>query len=218
MGRGTRRWIAGAGGVLVNALVLGGLALVERTPSMVEVPVMTVELERLKRAPERRSTPAKPRAGASTAQTQAQAQASAPTETSSDAPDAAPPSAPAPPSVDPAWRVDPKAVERWRLTEGAPEWGWGRYRRACNGSTSEHLTEDEKERCYDEWGGRRDKRPSPKFVGPIDERKWQDHQPTQKPPSRYDKDAERQARCRTYRRLRNTDPSMQPSLLQGGCF
>lgn len=214
MGRGTRRWIAGAGGVLVNALVLGGLALVERAPPVVAIPVMVVDLERPKRAPERRSAPAK--AGSSSAR--AGAQASPPAAPGDGALAVVAPSDPAPPGVDPAWQVDPKAVERWRLTEGAPEWGWGRYRRACSGSTSEHLTEDEKERCYGEWGGRRDKRPSPKFVGPIDERKWEDHQRTAKQPSRYDKDAERQERCRTYRRLRNTDPSMQPSLLQGGCF
>ncbi|NQE62553.1 hypothetical protein E1H18_2809 [Caulobacter sp. RHG1] len=213
-GTGTRRWIAGAGGVLVNASVLAGLALLERAPPVAEVPIMILALERPERERERR--PSAARAGRSSVRPTAADEAS--TTISDEGVAEAATAAPAPLAVDPAWRVDPKAVERWRLTEGAPEWGWGRYRRACSGSTSEHLTEDEKERCYGEWGGRRDKRPSPRFVGPIDERRWQDHQPSPKQPSLYDKDAERQAHCRTYRRLRNSDPSMQPSLLQGGCF
>lgn len=216
MGRGakSRRWIAGAGGMLVNALILAGLALLERAPPVSEVPIMILVLEKPERERERR--PSAARAGPSSVRPSATVEASTAVPDKGVAEAAT--AAPAPLTVDPAWRVDPKAVERWKVTEGAPEWGWGRYRRACSGSTNEHLTEDEKERCYGEWGGRRDKRPSPKFVGPIDERRWQDHQPAPKQPSRYDKDAERQARCRTYRRLRNTDPSMQPSLLQGGCF
>lgn len=47
MGRGamTRRWIAGAGGVLVNVVVLAGLAWLEHAPPAGEIPVMIVDLE-----------------------------------------------------------------------------------------------------------------------------------------------------------------------------
>lgn len=217
MGRGarTRRWIAGAGGVAINALVLGGLAMLERAPSVDEVPVMVVALERVERKPEPKPRPAKSGASAARAPGEASASASGPGEAA--ASDVAP-AEPEAPAVDPAWRVDPKAVERWKITEGAPEWGWGRYRRACSGSTSEHMTPEEKERCYNEWGGRRDKRPSPKFVGPIDETKWETPEPgPRKPPSADQEQRRYRDLCRVYGRLRKADPSAPPMLRQGAC-
>jgi hypothetical protein len=216
MGRGavTRRWIAGAGGVLVNALVLGGLALLERAPPVGEAPVMVLELERPERAPELR--PALAKAGASSAPAQAHASASsaAPSE---GMPAAAEPAESGPP-VEPAWRVDPKAVERWKITEGDPDFGWGRYHRACYRQSNEHMTPEEKERCYDAWGGRRDKRPSSKFVGPIDETKWETPEPSpRKPPSADQERRRHRDLCRAERSRRKADPSAPPMLRQGAC-
>jgi hypothetical protein len=211
MGRGavTRRWIAGAGGVLVNALVLGGLALLERAPPVAEAPAMILELERAERTPGRRSEAAK--AGASSAA--AQAQASVPSMVSGDSVSVAAPAEPGPPAVEPAWRVDPKAVERWKITEGNPDAGWGRYHRACYGHSNEHMTPEEKERCYDAWGGRREKRSSPTFVGPIDETKWETLEPTPRKPPTADQERRRHRDlCKVYGNLRNPN-----ALRQGAC-
>lgn len=213
MGRTARRWIAGVGGVLVNALVLGALALLDRAPPVAEVPVMVIELERTERKPERRSASAK--AGDLTSR--AEAQVSTPSAAAG-APAAVASSEPAPPDVEPAWRVDPKAVERWKIAEGVPEAGWGRYHRACRGATNEHMTEDEKERCYGAWGGRRDKRPSPKFVGPIDETKWEEPLPAPRRPPSVDQEKRRHRDlCKVYGRAQKADPSAPPVLRQGAC-
>lgn len=217
MGRGarSRRWIAGAGGVAINTLVLGGLALLERAPSVGEIPVMVVELQRVEREPEPK--PRRANSGAAAAGAAAETSASASRSGEAAASDVAL-AAPEAPAVDPAWRVDPKAVERWKITEGAPEWGWGRYRRACSGSTSEHMTPEEKERCYNGWGGRRDKRPSPNFVGPIDETKWETPEPgPRKPPSADQEKRRHRDLCRVHDRLRKADPSAPPILRQGAC-
>ncbi|USQ94678.1 hypothetical protein [Caulobacter sp. RL271] len=228
LGAWTRRWLAVSGGVLANGLILGALVLIEeQPPSVEETPVLLLDLtppER-SRTPERRQ--AAPKAAASRPSPTASPE---PASTASGEAGAVQPAPgePTSPAIDPAWRIDRKTIDSWRITEGVPEWGWGRYYRACKGLSSEHMTPDEKERCYGAWGGgTRDKRPSPGFVGPIDETKWQEHPPAPKTASTYDKDAARGQHCRDYRRGRTPGFSERnlastgkppPTLRERGCF
>ncbi|HJV40341.1 hypothetical protein [Caulobacter sp.] len=216
----SRRWLAASGGVLINGLILGALILVEEPPPRPEeAPVTFLDVERpeRERAPPARSGAARV-GGAPAVRGGPVGAASA--ESS--------PQAPAEfalPTSEPAWRVDERAVDRWRLLEGNAALGIGRFKRACSGLSSEHMTPDEKERCYGGWNDRKDRRPSPDFIGPIDERRWEI--PQANAPSRFDKDARRQQRCRDYRRgrtpgfsERNLDSigAPPPSLRDGGCF
>lgn len=211
----SRRWVALSGGVLINGLILGALLMIEGSPPQAEEsPVIILELER----PQKRTPPPRSRAaaagGRSAAQTPSRPAAS-PDEVRPAAVGAA--STPAP-SVDPEWVVDPKIVDRWRLSEGNPAMGVGRVRRACLGQTSEHMTPEEKEACYEGWGKRPDKRPSPTFIGPIDERKWEVHQFGPRRPSTSAEDKRRRRDlCRVYDRLRKADPSTSTVLRQGAC-
>jgi hypothetical protein len=223
MGRGgrTRRAIAAAGGVLINGLILAALVLVEQTPPVVEEqPVIVLELERPQRRAASRSPSAVSRAAPTSPRSSRETPASSVVESGEPAK-----SALAATEIDPAWRIDRQTLDRWRLTEGVPAANWGRYYRACTGLSSEHMTPDEKERCHGSWNDRKDKRPSPNFIGPIDETKWETPEP--KPPSVYDKDARRQERCRDYRRGRTpgfsernlaSTGSPPPSLREKGCF
>lgn len=222
----TRRWIAASGGVLVNGLILSALALIEEPPPVVgEQPAVLLDLERPERL--RPSPRRQPRIAGGSAAAASRADAAPAASPQAGAGEAAPAPA-ATPAVDPAWRIEQKTIDRWRITEGVPEWGWGRYYRACKGLSSEHMTPDEKERCYGAWGGgTRDKRPSPGFVGPIDETKWEDHRPEPKTPSIYDQDTARQQHCRDYRRGRTPGFSERnlsstgrppPTLRERGCF
>uniref|UniRef100_UPI0025D70D71 hypothetical protein n=1 Tax=uncultured Caulobacter sp. TaxID=158749 RepID=UPI0025D70D71 len=131
----------------------------------------------------------------------------------------APEAPPAPAVVDPEWKVDPKAVDRWRLLEGNPSMGVGRFRRACLGQTSEHMTPEQKEACYDAWGKRPDKRPSPNFIGPIDERKWEAYEFSgpRKRPTADDDRRNRRDLCRVVGRMRNANPSGPPLVRRGAC-
>jgi hypothetical protein len=220
MGRGGRRLVAAGGGVLINGLILTALVLIEApTPRVEEPPVLVLDLERpqRQRAQARKAPPSPSRATSL---------ASAASERAT--PDAAPKSAseaarPLIPSVDPQWRVDPNVIDDWKIAEGAPQGGWGRYRRACQGLSNEHMTPDEKERCHGGWSAPKDKRPSPDFVGPIDETTWETPGPRQAP----DAHELHQRRCRDYRRGRTPGFSERnlastgapaPSLGKGGCF
>jgi hypothetical protein len=226
MGRGvwTRRWLAASGGVLINGLILGALVLIEEPPPLVEEPpVILLDLEkpeRLRPSPRRQHAMAAAPAAASLS-------VATPTASREAGAEEAAPAVATAPAVDPAWRIEQKTIDSWRITEGVPEWGWGRYYRACKGRSSEHMTPDEKERCYGGWGGGpRDKRPSPGFVGPIDETRWQDHRPEPKTPSTYDRDVARRQHCRDYKRSRTPGFSERnvvtgrppPSLREGACF
>lgn len=216
MGRGGRRWLAVSGGVLINGLILAGLVLVEEpAPIVEEQPVIVLDLER----PERQRPRSRPE-NASTALASRPAAPESVTTPSAglEGTVVAPTGSPAvSPEIEPAWTVDPKAVERWRLTEGDPNAGWGRFYRACKGLSDEHMTPDEKERCYGGWNDRKDKRPSPAFIGPIDERKWQAFERPPPPPP--DKEFQRHERCKVYRRSRvGADASSMPSLREGGCL
>ncbi len=223
MGRGgrTRRWIAASGGVLINGLILTALVLVEPAPPvMEEQPVIILDLER----PQRRTPSRSPSTASHAASTSPRSSVEAPAPSVAETGEPAEP-APAPSEIDPAWRIDRQALDRQRLTEGVPAANWGRYHRACMGLSSEHLTPDEKARCQDSWSDRKDRRPSPNFIGPVDETKWETPEP--KVPSRYDKDAVRKQRCRDYRRGRTpgfsernlaSTGSPPPSLSEKGCF
>lgn len=220
----SRRWLAASGGVLINGLLLVALAMLEEPPPVVEdAPALVVEIERppRSRSPDRPSRSRSGRPPANSSSRDASTPAAPAEGQGAPGPSVAEPA----PDVEDRWRVDPKAVDRWKLTEGVPEWGWGRYYRACKGLSSEHMTPDEKERCYGGWGGGKDRRPSPAFIGPIDERRWAAPAPGQ-PPSRFDKDVRRQQRCRDYRRgrtpgfsERNLESTGSPpvSLREGGC-
>lgn len=211
----TRRWLAVSGGLLINGLVLGALVLIEEPPPLVgEQPVIVLELER-----SRRST-APQRQASSGARSVASAPAQATTSEGGEAPAVTTADTPPAPVLDPEWKVDPKVVDHWRLLEGGL--GTGRAKRACLGQTSEHMTPEEKQACYDAWGKKPDKRPTPTFIGPIDERKWEVPEP--KAPPRFDEP--RRQRCRDYRRGRTPGFSERnmptgappPSLRERGCF
>lgn len=208
----TRRWLATAGGVLVNGLILGALVLIEEpAPLLEEPPVFVVDLEK----PQRRASPQRQAAAGARSAARVAPASTATSEGEGPPAIAAPEASPAPP-VDPEWKVDPKVVDRWRLLEGGL--GTGRAKRACLGQTNEHMTPEEKEACFNAWGKRPDKRPSPTFIGPIDERKWEEPEPT--PPRRpTSEDDKRQRRnlCRTVERMRKADPSMKSGLRQGAC-
>lgn len=210
----TRRWLAASGGVLVNGLILGALILIEEPPPLLEEPpVIVLDLER----PQKRAAPQRQAAVGARAASSARTTPSTSSEAEG-APAVVAPEAPPAPPVDPEWTVDPKAVDRWRLLEGNPAMGTGRFKRACAGLSNEHMTPDEKEACYNAWGKRPDKRPSPNFIGPIDERKWEVPEPT--PPRRpTSEDDKRQRRnlCRTVERMRKADPSMKSGLRAGAC-
>jgi hypothetical protein len=222
-GRKAKRWLAASGGLLINGLILGALVMLE-APSLVmdDAPVLLLDLERAPRSRAmdrpsrsrlgRRSAPSRPSAApAPTASVEEGVSGQSVAETK--------------PEIEDRWRADPKAIDRWKLTEGVPQWGWGRYYRACKGLSSEHMTPDEKERCYGGWSDRKDKRPSPAFIGPIDETRWQT--PGRDTTSRFAGEGARKQRCRDYRRGRTPGFSERnlsstgappPGLREGGCF
>lgn len=194
MGRGRKgvgRWaVAVPAGVAANLLLIGLLSLVERSAPPSEVPPMLFEIDRLEDEPR----PAEKRAAA-------RATPSARSREASSRPSAQPGAVAAPgegegalagdpagPQIDPAWQVDPKALDRWKLTEGNSNFRWGRYHRACQGLSSEHMTDEEKDKC---WGGFADKAP-PTELGPSGRR-------GPRAPSRFDAQARQQERCRGYR-------------------
>ena len=215
MGRvrtGAGRWaVAVPVGVAANLLLIGLLMLVERAAPPAEIPPKLFEIDRLedeprptpKRAPAKASSSARSREPSSQAPS-APAAAGAPGDG-----EAAPAAGPAAPAIDPAWKVDPMAVDRWKLTEGNPNFRWGRYHRACKGLSSEHLTDEEKDRC---WGSFADKIPKenaepgprkpPKFVP----------RSLPPPPPPYAEEARKQARCRAYRDGRASQPRLRDGL------
>jgi len=222
-GKEARRWLALSAGLLINGVILGALVMLE-APSLVaeDAPVLLIDLERAPRSrPADRASRARPVRGAASYR---QSSPSTPTALAEDGvPGPVAPEAKA--EVEDRWRMDARTVDRWKLTEGVPEWGWGRYYRACKGLSSEHMTPDEKERCYGGWGGSQDKRPSPAFIGPIDETRWQTS--GRDTTSRFAPEGARKQRCRDYRRGRTPGFSERnlsstgappPGLREGGCF
>ncbi|MBI1685135.1 hypothetical protein [Caulobacter hibisci] len=203
-------------GVAANLLLIGLLSLVERASPPVEPPVMQVELDRIEdESPHPASTPRRQKAGASPARpsvSSATSPVGEPGASEGEGPSASGVSGPAAPAIDPAWRVDPKAVERWKLTEGNPDYRWGRYHRACQGLSNEHLTDEEKDRCY---GGFAAKAPSPQ-MGPVGRRA----PPPAKfvprglppPPSPFAEEARKQARCGAYRSGRASQPRLRDGI------
>ncbi|ADG09606.1 hypothetical protein B7G68_05695 [Caulobacter segnis] len=213
-GKWSRRWVALSGGVLINALILGALLMIEGSPPLVEeAPVIILELEH----PRKRTPPPRSRAAAG-ARSAARVPSRSTVSEGEGRPAAVDPALSPALSVDPEWRVDPEAVDRWRLLEGNPAMGAGRFRRACLGQTSEHMTPEEKDACHEAWGKRPDKRPSPTFIGPIDERKWEVHQfGPRRPSTSADDKRRRRDLCRAYDRMRKADPSTLTVLRQGAC-
>jgi len=222
MGRGRRavgRWaVAAPAGLAANLLLISLLSLVERTPPPVEPPAMLVELDRTEEedpppAPKRaaRTSSAPSAASASRPRADLDGVASAAPSEGEGAPSAGSPG-PATPPIDPAWRLDPRAVDRWRLTEGNPDFRWGRYHRACKGLSSEHLTDEEKDKC---WGSLAAKAPSPR-MGPV----GRPTPPPAKfvprglppPPPPFAEEARKQARCAAYRAGRASQPRLRDGI------
>lgn len=146
--RRARLWIALPGAIAINGVLLALLWSVEAAkPVPEEPPIIVLRLESPPRQPLRRPSARR---------------SSSPSRTSAQTP-AAPSPIAAPGAsgvlqvpeggarVDPVWRVDPKAVERWRIEEGSPAFHWGRFHRACKGLSSEHMTDEEKARCHGGW-------------------------------------------------------------------
>jgi hypothetical protein len=143
--------------VAINGLLLASLILFERPlPVMEEPPAVALALER----PEvrRRASPRKPlrmaggaAASAAPRSTSRPASAAEVVEVSADPPQRAP----ARLAVDPAWAVDggayltPESAARARRAWDAAQ--ERRYRRACVGLSSDHMTDEEKDRCYGGW-------------------------------------------------------------------
>lgn len=156
-GRWRARLAAGGAGLAINAALLALLTLERRTPAMVEPPTVVIALEPRQAPPDqpkRRTAPPRPASPPSPVAPRPE------TPPSSVAPLVLP-TAPAGPNlsqaVEPRWRVgggeylDPASARRARrMWEAAED---RRYKRACLGQSSEHMTEEEKFACWDAWGG-----------------------------------------------------------------
>jgi hypothetical protein len=153
--RRPRLWISLLGGVGINALLLASLTLFQRPLPTMDDSSLVVSLEQ----PEarRRTSPRPPSRSAGWTGSPVGR------PTAASAPDVAADQVPPPattPAIDPAWAVDggawtdparaADARAKWVLHEGGP-YHRGRYRRACLGLTGEHMTDEEKDRCYGEW-------------------------------------------------------------------
>jgi hypothetical protein len=182
--RRARLWIALPGGVAINGLLLASLILFDRPlPVMEEPPAVALALER----PEvrRRTSPRKPlrmaggaAASAAPRSTSRPASAASAAEVSADPPQ----TAPARLAVDPAWAVDggayltPESAARARRAWDAAQ--ERRYRRACVGLSSDHMTDEEKDRCYGGWNDAAE-RMAARFGDAL----------AKPPPSRHDREA-----------------------------
>lgn len=150
------RLAAGGAGLAINFGLLALLTLERRTPPMAEPPTVVVALEPRATPPERRRSAAARRSAPALSRLE-------PT------PDVAPRVVPAAPpgaglssTVEPRWRVgggeylDPETARRARRAWEAAE--DRRYKRAClgqsgEGQSDEHMTPEEKDACWDAWGG-----------------------------------------------------------------
>jgi len=209
---GDGRWaVAVPAGVAANLVLIGLLTLVERASPPAEAPPMLFEIDRLEDEP--RPTPRRAPARTPSSARSREAPSQAPSDAGANAPsgegEAAPAAGPAAQAIDPAWTLDPKAVDRWKLTEGNPDFRWGRYHRACKGLSSEHLTDEEKDRCWGGFAARIPKenaqpgpRKPPKFVP----------RGLPPPPPPHAEEARKQARCRAYRDGRASQPRLRDGL------
>lgn len=156
MGRDERArlWVALPGGLAINGLMLASLILFERPlPVLEEPPAVALTLEwpeaRRKTPPGPSARMTRPAKVAGVAPSTSAPAASE--EVSTDPLRTAPVTLP----VDPAWTVDggayltPESAARarraWEAAEGR------RYQRACIGLSSEHMTDEERDRCYGGW-------------------------------------------------------------------
>lgn len=216
-----RLWIALPGGLAINGVLLVGLILFKPPPpALEEPPIVTLSLER---RPVRRGTTPTPtfrRAGETAISSATSSEAALATE------GAAPPSraSPSTAEIDPAWAVDggayltPQGAARARRVWNAAD--QRRYQRACIGLSSEHMTPEEKDRCWDAWGGARpadDKRIGPREAVRRGPEPLALRDPAEKGP--FAQQARKQKRCRDYRKRTMPGKGVEPPpLLQGGCF
>lgn len=132
----------------------------------------------------------------------------------------------APPArIDPGWTVGkgeyltPESGARARKAWEAMD--QLRYKRACMGLSDEHMTPEEKDRCWDAWGGAApaaDKRIGPKAEVPRPFDPLTQAHPADK--GRLTEQARKQERCRAYRKhsLPGTISVPPPLLRGGGCL
>jgi hypothetical protein len=228
--RRARLWVALPGGAAINGALLLGLILFEPSPPILEEPpLVTLSLER---QPERRRTAPAPtfRTADETAISPAALSEAAP---ATRGPTPSSQASPPPAGIDPAWTVDggawvdparrAQALARWKLVEGGPGTiHRGRFGRACAGLSNEHMTDEEKDRCYGGWNDAYERQIGKK-IGPR-EAPYRDPGPLAlKDPGEqgpFAKQARKQERCRDYRK--RTMPGMKgvepPPLREGGCF
>lgn len=153
-GRWKRRLVAGGAGAAINAGLLALLTFTPDTPPMVEPPAVQVALEpREVRTERRRPSPAR-RSGVAA---RAAAPRLPPPEVEPLAPMATSVGSDLSRSVEPRWRVgggeylNPETARKARRAWEAAE--DRRYKRACLGQSDEHMTPEEKDACWDAWGG-----------------------------------------------------------------
>ncbi|WP_156035580.1 hypothetical protein [Caulobacter sp. UNC358MFTsu5.1] len=167
------RLAAGGAGLVINVGLLALLTLERRTPPMAEPPAVVVALEPRASPPERRRSPPARRAGAPASTPPLEA----PPDVDPLVLPAAPPGNDLSSTVEPRWRVgggeylDPETARRARRAWEAAE--DRRYKRACLGQSDEHMTPEEKDACWDAWGGNAPlsgsggSRPGRRYPGPA---------------------------------------------------
>lgn len=149
------RLAAGGAGLAINVGLLALLTLERRTPPMAEPPTVVVALEP-RAVPLERRRPAPARRAGAPAPAPSRLEAP-PSDIAPLVLPAAPPDADLSSSVEPRWRVgggeylDPKTARRARRAWEAAE--DRRYKRACLGQSDENMTPEEKDACWDAWGG-----------------------------------------------------------------
>lgn len=153
-GRWRTQLAAGGVGVAVNAGLLALLTLTPEAPPMVDPPAVLVTLDPRETKVERRRTPPARRSGVATS---AASSRLPPPDVEPLASATAPAGTDLSRTMEPRWRVgggeylDPATARQARRAWEAAE--DRRYKRACLGQSSEHMTEEEKFACWDSWGG-----------------------------------------------------------------
>lgn len=200
----------------INGGMLTGLLVAKRAPLVTEEALLVVSLEQ---AQPRRQQPSVPRrAGADGDPDAAVVSQSA----QGLADGGVPVTSPGSPAIDPQWVIGDGAYLRSETADPARRlWDAAeqrRYRRACMGLSSEHMTPDERDRCHGDWGG--DKSGDQKHIGQREIIVRAPGPPSIAANPRFAREAKRQQRCRSYRQrtLPGVAPVAPPSLREGGCM
>ena len=217
--RHSRLWVALPAAMAINGFLLAGLTLFDPAPPAMEDSALVVTLERTeaRRAASPRQRPPEP--GYASGSMEPESEKALMTAAVVERPSVSLPSL----DVEPAWLLGDGAYLRPE-TAGPARRAWDaadqrRYQRACVGLSSEHMTPEEKDRCYDGWGGAR--HADETRIGPREAtaRNYAPG-PAVRPPPGMAREVRRQERCRSYRKrvLPGADAVAAPSLRDGGCF